>query len=320
MNDLFGNPTAISKCSIAQAMSALVKSVRLRHVEDAVYWYLHIAKCFPNDTFRLRRRMLIIGAEDCIDPKTQRNMYEWFKRTLGNKDIQSIDKTACYVLQKICITENWWQSPSGQKYICQWRISEKRVGNSEYLANPQSGKSYIQDISDLIDKALKNPEINYTYEANCIHLRLIHAKENRIEYAQMLVNKGIEYGNVKARMAAQTHVSYGKILGSLDDNWLGHALFRILGNTFEAKDISTIKDTEQLYTSALSEVYKKSRTPFAWTQDGVHCSGKDRRFAGLLTSMVACCNVYNEFGYLSPEIAFENKHYSSEILKEHHAL
>lgn len=51
--------------SLSQALSGLVKSLRLRRIEDAVYWlvYLHTSK-LPNSRFRMARRLLIGSAED----------------------------------------------------------------------------------------------------------------------------------------------------------------------------------------------------------------------------------------------------------------
>src|SRR6266702_4652331 len=38
--------------------------------------------------------------------------------------------------------------------------------------------------------------------------------------------------------------------------------------------------------------------PPPWTQDGIHSSGSDKRFAGFVSNMVACSRMYREFGRL----------------------
>ena len=57
--------TARTHPTFSQALSALVKSLRIRRVDDAVYWllYLHTFK-EPQHRFRTARRLLISSAED----------------------------------------------------------------------------------------------------------------------------------------------------------------------------------------------------------------------------------------------------------------
>jgi hypothetical protein len=318
--DLFGSGTPLSKCSIAQAMSALVKSVRLRHTEDAAYWYLHVATCFPKDYFRLYRRMFIIGAEDCIDPAIQRQMYEWYKLAMVSKDRALINKLAVHLIQRICSTENWWQSPSGQKYILGWRLTEKASKAAGDL--PNGMKDYFRSAecsTEIVTIATSNSPLGIrTEKALYLHFHGCANGMNRAVYASKLVDAAIQSKNLQARMTAQAHVAYAKQLGNMDENWLAQALWRLLGHPLEAKTISTPGDLDALYNAKLQEVFEASRIPPAWTQDGVHCSGKDRRFAGLLSSMVACCNVFNAYNYLDPSIEFKDKHYSSDLLKEKH--
>lgn len=311
--DMFGGGAPLSKCSIAQAMSALVKSVRLRHTEDAVYWYLHVAYCFPQDYFRLYRRMFIIGAEDCIDAATQRQMYEWYKMSLVNKDRTLVNKLAVHLLIKICSKEDWWQSHSGQRYILGWRLTEKAAKKADLVEKAFfSSPECIQEILTIATS--NSPRGVRTEKALELHFHGCANGMNREAYAQALVNGATQSKNLQARMTAQGHLAYAKELGNMDENWLGQALWRLLGHDLSAVDIQDTPDTDKLFSQKLQEVFEASRIPPAWTQDGVHCSGKDRRFAGLLSSMVACCNVFREYNDLDPAIEFKDEHYSSERL------
>lgn len=311
--DMFGGGAPLSKCSIAQAMSALVKSVRLRHTEDAVYWYLHVAYCFPQDYFRLYRRMFIIGAEDCIDAATQRQMYEWYKMSLVNKDRTLVNKLAVHLLIKICSKEDWWQSHSGQRYILGWRLTEKAAKKADLVEKAFfSSEECIKEITTIATS--NSPRGVRTEKALELHFHGCANGMNRKMYAQYLVNAAIESKNLQARMTAQGHLAYAKELGNMDENWLGQALWRLLGHELKAEDIQDLQDTDKLFAQKLQEVFEASRIPPAWTQDGIHCSGKDRRFAGLLSSMIACCNVQREYNDLDPAIEFKDEHYSSERL------
>lgn len=315
--DMFGGGAPLSKCSIAQAMSALVKSVRLRHTEDAVYWYLHVAYSFPGDYFRLYRRMFIIGAEDCIDAATQRQMYEWYKMAIISKDRTLVNKLAVHLIIKICSKEDWWQAPSGQKYILGWRLTEKAAKKADLVEKAYfSSEECINEIVTIATST--SPRGVRTEKAMELHFHGCANGMNRKKYAQALVTAATTSKNLQARMTAQGHLSYAKELGNMDENWLGQALWRLLGWELSAKEIQAAPDTNALFGKQLQEVYQASRIPPAWTQDGIHCSGKDRRFAGLLSSMVACCNVFNEHQSLDPGMEFKDNHYSSELLKGTH--
>lgn len=323
-SDMFGTleiTVPVSKCSIAQAMSALVKSVRLRHTESAVYWYLHVATCFPNDSLRLYRRLFIIGAEDCIDPTIQRQMYEWYMQALTSKNTPRTHRLAVYMIQRICTTEDWWQSKSGQRYILGWRLTEKASKEAGPLSEDQ--KAYFKSpecSDDIVEIATSSqPMGSRVQKALDLHFHGCASGMNRKLYASKLVGAARASKNLQARLTAQAHLTFATQLGNMDENWLGQALWRLLGEPLEAQSIADMSDTDKLFDLKLQEVFDAQRTPPAWTQDGIHCSGKDRRFAGLLPSMTACCNVFNENIALSPDMSFQDKHYSSDTLKQHHA-
>lgn len=305
-------PEVKSNCTVSQAMSCLVKSVRIRRVDDAAYWYLHIAKFFPLDNFRLFRRLLIISAEDCIDPETQRMAYEWYKVSLNSKDIELVHRLAIFLIQKICTKENWWQSKSGQKYIASWRVTESILKYSDTVGK---GKDYYNSqeflilFSSIIDS-------NDTMKCLELHMSARNSGFNVPKYADFLIQESIKHKNLQARLTAQTHSSYGKMLGNFDDNWVGQSLWRLLGNELKSVEISKVSDTDDLIERLSIELESSQRPAPSWGLDGIHCSGSDRRFAGLLYCMVACCNYFNRVGVLNPDAIFVDEDYSSKTLLE----
>jgi hypothetical protein len=303
--------------SIAQSMSALVKMVRLRRTEDAIYWFKHIHALFPADHFRLYRRMLIIGAEDCINVEVQSQVYEWYKRALSSKNSESVLNLGCYLLARICATENWWQQDSGQRYILSWAIAEIEQ-NSRTITHTSE-----EQLEILMDMALKEFAINcksdgpkkVNPEVFIQHMLFRRNNGNHADYANAMVSAATKLGLIHCRATAQTFASNGKILGKQDDNWLGQALWRLCGLPLGEAPILPLEDVDMLIAKANNRL-ETPEVPPAYTQDGIHCSGKDRRFAGMLPSMVGCCNMFNLKGRLDPSDQWPNHTTDNNVLKE----
>lgn len=295
-----------SPCTVAQAMSALVKMVRLRRTEDAIYWYNHLCVHFHNDSFRLHRRLLILSAEDCIEVPVQSMVYDWYKKALSKK-YDKTDFLASYLIAVICSTENWWQQDNGNSYILHWRLAEKRFRSTEHspTANPLEAFELMQDA--ILD--------GNSLEACYQHMRFINLKGNRIEEAKWLRDTAVSLFNLSARMVAQVHLTHGRML-SFDDNWLGQAVYRLSGRSLGGKGFTEPSNEYviHLIQKSIQEATEAPRTPPPWTQDGIHCSGKDTRFAGLLSSMVGCCNMYHRHGVLDPNHPWDDTSRSTEAL------
>lgn len=255
-----------------------------------------------------------MAAEDCIEPVVQTAAYDWLKRTLGSKDLEAIAASASYILAYICSTLNWWAQPSGQKYILVWREAQKNMredhGFSEYNTSMHMEELF---------KAIKAKD---TDTAALHHMLMLKSASNykvHLEYATRMLELAIAEGNLSARVTANAHVVYAKMLSTMDDNWLGQAMYRLCGEPL-GNGVWEVPDCEQVFTvhtAAIKEVYSNPRTPPAWTQDGIHCSGKDTRFAGVLSSMVGCCNMYNRHGQLSPTSEWDSTSRSSQELRNH---
>lgn len=289
--ELFPDVPSANKASQSSIMSALVKTVRLRRVDDALYWFSHFAKFFPSQRFRLSRRLLIIAAEDNVCVPVQMRVAEWFPSAFG-KDMKAWYQGAAVLIHLICATDNWWKTAIESHYILCWRRVTRQLAK----------------MSEFDRKLLASEPMNFLDPAKSL---LIHSARNdtntwapqkdKQDYARFLAEVAMERCDLPARMNALIHVHWGKILTG-DDNYLGQAVYRMAYGPLTPIEYPTIKPED--VAASVSRVRERLRTPEippAWTQDGIHTGGTDRRFAGMLASMTACCRAYRVFGRLHPD-------------------
>ena len=116
--------------TFSQALSALVKSIRLRRMEDAVYWLLYLDTFQEaSNRFRVARRLLIGSAEDG-------HSIAVMETAVGNfPHISKLQTELAYLITeavRICKVPNWWHPVTGGPDY----IYSGMVGNRElaYLA------------------------------------------------------------------------------------------------------------------------------------------------------------------------------------------
>lgn len=290
-----------SPCSIAQAMSALVKAVRLRHLNDAVYWYSHVWALFPQDDFRTNRRLLIISAEDNLCVPVMNTAATWYFGALKNKDRDHVYRGGVALLHMICATDNWWKDPNGWDYISLWRQAERLLKNT--------------DVKDLDAVLAGTMPIEGTLAPFVLHtLKCADKTFDRGLYAQELVEEARKALNLPARMVAQIHASAGKLL-SMDENFLGHAVYRLHRGLLGQLDLPVLNnDAVKASVEQAFERLKTPELPQPYSQDGIHCKGSDRRFAGMLPSMVSCINAYRHYGRLDPSDTWVEDFYHVDLV------
>lgn len=98
------------------AMSAFIKAIRLRFTDDAIYW-LHYLHRFPDQHYRLCRRILLASGEDNLSIPVMEHASVFL---LGWKTATLLDMATEVV--RICKTKNWWAQDDGYEYIKFWRI------------------------------------------------------------------------------------------------------------------------------------------------------------------------------------------------------
>jgi hypothetical protein len=302
----FPEDPGLASVSQAAAMSALVKMVRLRRTDDAVYWFLYFASRWPEQRFRLSRRVLIIAAEDNLCVPVQVHASDWFARSLYSKDVKSWAQGGASIVHLICATDNWWKDDAGSHYILSWRRAERIVRDESESGRRALAEAPLDVVADGKLALVKH------FAKNSAGVWFPHA--NKVEYARWLVNEAMLRGDLPARLSASIHSRWSKFL-SFDDNYLGQALYRLVFGPMGYELFPRIRP-ESVYDSVQMARARllKPEFPPAWTQDGIHTGGSDRRFAGVLSSMVACCNAYRHFGRLDPADQHEGWMYSTTRL------
>jgi hypothetical protein len=98
--------------SFSQALSGLVKCIRLRRPEDAIYWLTYLKRFTEaKQIVRVQRRILICSAEDGLSVPVMERVAANFK-TLKNDFRQ-----ACAEVVRICKVPNWWADKGGRQFI-----------------------------------------------------------------------------------------------------------------------------------------------------------------------------------------------------------
>lgn len=301
--EMFPNETGTSPAHHSQVMSAMIKCIRLRRTDDAVYWFTHFNRFWPKERFRLTRRLLICSAEDCIDVPVQVEVASWFLGAINQKDRDIWYKSAVAKIHLICATKNWWEQPTGQQYIAVWKTIDD-------LVLPMSVARK--------EVAMKLP-LDWDNPQRCLlqHMLLNASFEDykaRGAYAALLEERARTTENLSARLSASIHRRLAKLLGK-DENFTGQALYKLVVGSLGTNVYPTIK-AEDIHTSvhkALARLVTPEKTP-TWVQDGIHCYGKDKRFAGVLRNMVGCCNAFNKYGRLDPDDAHTDDLFTVEGL------
>src|ERR1039458_2335682 len=110
--------------TFSQALSGLVKSIRIRRVEDAVYWLVYLDSFKEKQhRFRTARRLLIGSAEDSLSIRVMEKVRETFFK-ISNPQSELIHWVAEAV--RICKLPNWWHPDSGgPDYIYQSMVGER---------------------------------------------------------------------------------------------------------------------------------------------------------------------------------------------------
>src|ERR1035438_8605258 len=98
--------------TFSQALSGLVKSLRIRRVEDAVYWLVFLDRFRRGKRARYRtaRRLLIGSAEDGHSVAVMEKVVKYFSRLCRN-DTDLVHLVAEAV--RICRVPNWWNPSTG---------------------------------------------------------------------------------------------------------------------------------------------------------------------------------------------------------------
>ena len=153
-------PTA--RPTFSQALSGLVKSLRLRRTEDAIYWLVYLDTFrAPNSRLRMARRLLIGSAEDGHSIEVMETVAGNFPQlTRARTDILYLAAEAL----RICKLPNWWHPFSGGKdYIYRGLLAERALLH-------YSGHHTLENMSRMIEVGDRRagPSLSYCWSDRAV--------------------------------------------------------------------------------------------------------------------------------------------------------
>ena len=277
--------------TFSQALSGLVKSLRLRRTEDAIYWLVYL-DTFRTSTSRLRmaRRLLIGSAEDG-------HSIEVMETVAGNFPLLARARTDILYLAaealRICKLPNWWHPFSGGKdYIYSGLLAERRLLQF-------AGLHTLENVSRMIETGIAEQD---KVSAIAGVIGLSHARLSATKQAEFLANVASKANHSLAQRLIQIHLRAKSALSG-DNNFLCQAAWMMAGGYSPVAE----KD-EPIFAAEVMELVEKARERWKnpepiprWCCDGVHSAGDDVRFMGVWFHMYAACLAFEHYGRLDPE-------------------
>jgi hypothetical protein len=277
--------------TFSQALSALVKSLRIRRVEDAVYWLVYLDS-FREKTsrFRVARRLLIGSAEDGHSVAVMEKVVERFSTlTRGDTDLLYLAAEAV----RICKIPNWWHPASGgPDYIYSGLVGEREL---LHFAGDHSQENMTRLIEQGIEERNKSMALAGV-------MGLSHARLSSTKQAELILALAKKHQHLLAERLAQVHLSARSALSG-DNNFLCQAAWMMAGGQ------SPVADTmESVFAAEVMELLDKAKYRWkrpqpipGWCCDGVHSAGEDVRFMGMWNHMFAVCRAFAHYGRVDPE-------------------
>jgi hypothetical protein len=279
--------------TFSQALSALVKSMRIRRVRDAVYWLVYLDGFKePPYRFRTARRLLIGSAEDGHSVAVMEKVVGSFWR-LSKRKSELIDLLAEAV--RICKLPNWWHPDSGgADYIYQSLIGQrawlyKAWDHNVTTLHSEIGKAIAEKNRAMaIGAVMAFGEVRPTFGAT--------------KQAEFLLHCSERMGHELAARLCKVHLSARSALSG-DNNFLCQAAWMLAGGESPvAQKILPVTADEcyELLERAKERWMNPEPIP-RWCCDGTHSSGDDPRFAGMLPEMWAVCRAFQHYKRVDPD-------------------
>lgn len=284
--------TLSARPSFSQALSGVVKGIRIRNVEEAAYWLRYcwtFNDRLPGSQYRTVRRLLIGSAEDGHSVAVMERVSENFVPLLA-KDVEFPRVLA--ELLRICKVPNWWHPASGgPDYIRSGMLASRQM-----LYDPRQ-----YDVNDCLRGLLTAiPERD---KVGAVHW-VMRASEASNGAALALAHCMHDLATVEkhdaARRLAAIHLRHSKAL-SADNNFLAQAAWLLAGGT--SQNLDQIEPVTRGDVRLLLECLDEMEThPIpGWCCDGIHCAGNDTRYMGMWHRMYAVCRQFEHWGRVSPD-------------------
>jgi hypothetical protein len=279
--------------TFSQALSGLVKSIRIRRLEEVVYWLTYLDS-FKERQYRFRtaRRLLIGSAEDGHSIRVMEAVAKKFWRmSKPQADLVELVTEAV----RLCKVPNWWDPQTGgPDYIYQSLLGDRRW---QYVAWDRTVATLQREILKAIDERDQAMAIGGVMAF--ARVRPAFGSSKQAEYLLQLAQAR---QHAQAERLISLHLSAKSVLSG-DNNFLCQAAWMMAGGGSPvAEDIQTVttRECEDLLNNARGR-WKNPQPIPGWCIDGLHSAGSDVRFTGLLPNMMAVCNAYKYYGRVNPE-------------------
>lgn len=282
--NLFGDQSGEVPTS-KDAMSAFIKSVRLRRTDDAVLWMLFLWQR-PQDRERIKLRILLESGEDNLSLNVLEQISEWY----GSPRRKLLEAAVTEVI-RLCATRNWWAQHDGRQYIYAWREAE--------MFAPSFKRYGLAELFEVMHTAIVKKSMTKGLAAfNALYGRRDFQPK---VLASRLLDWSEKYGGQQAQRLASVFDRHVSRLW-MDGNISGQAYYVLIHGEFGEQVCPEVGegqvDGALLYAR---ERLKAGITVPSHALDGLHTqSGSDKRFAGVVKFMSGCCRAYEHYGRLSP--------------------
>ena len=302
------NVTLSSRPSYSQALSGLVKGIRVRNLSEAAYWLNYCWQFrdkLSGSQFRTVRRLLIGAAEDGHSIAVMERMADAFVPLLA-KDIALEEVVAQLV--RICKVPNWWHpGTGGPDYIYAGMLAQRQT---LYENAAQTTGHCLDELEQAINQADQISALFWTMK--------VHESGDKagLPLAEKLLEIALHRNHSPAiRLTRNIYLRHAKSLIN-DSNFTCQAAWLLAGGTSPVIDqIEPVLRSE--VRGLLDEVLAAPAHVIpSWMVDGVHCAGNDIRYAGMWDRMNAVCNQFKRYQRVEPDDEWlEDEFYSLDGLR-----
>ncbi len=276
----------------SQALSGLVKSIRIRRVEDAVYWLLYLDSFKePQYRFRTARRLLLGSSEDGHSIAVMEKVASRF-RIACKPETELLHLIADAV--RICRLPNWWNPASGGPDYIYSSLVGQRVW--WYRAWDRKLNTLQKEIQKAIEERNRANALGGVMAFNDLSERFGATKQ-----AEFLLQLAENMGHELAARLCKVHLSAKSALSG-DNNFLAQSVWMMAGGVSPIAEKIEPVTAGEVYDliERTREAWKTPQPQPSWQLDGIHAAGSDTRFTGLLPEMFACCKAFEHYGRVDP--------------------
>lgn len=279
--------------TFSQALSGLVKSLRIRRLSDAIYWLVYLDS-FPQPQHRYRtaRRILIGSAEDGNSIKVMERVADQFS-------VLSKMETPLFRLVteavRVCQLPNWWDTRSGgQSYIYSSLVGERQWRYRRWDRR-------LPTLLGLLETATVKGDVTTALGA-ATAFGMVPEHFGSTKQAEFLIGLAERLRHREAARLCRVHLAAKSALSG-DSNFLCQAVWLMAGGECPIVDDDpqvSLERCDTLLREARARWEKPEPIP-RWCLDGVHSAGDDPRFMGMLPEMWAVCLAFNHYGRVDPQ-------------------